>query len=364
MNLTTYIFGNLGNGYTQYPDDYARAIFANMHKEAKATTQIIVHRNNDVMYYAYIRQLEENEHLGLCAAINGVAITRVNGLFDIFENIVGMMVRNGYLIHYGDNGELRGNAGRLYENKEQLDLIKDSLQAYFDGLEQTAQRLGPINYGVASASSRSFTIQDDSKEILRSCIAGGYTFIYKSAGYNTMQMNSYKGIVARKSHEIAALKEELGILKNEFSTLKHKQRNTLWVSIFAICALFLGVVVWNKVLFPNEVTKKDMGEYLYYGPTKDGEPNGTGVAIYHDNDKDGRLYYYGNFEQGKRIDKNAIMFYKDGSYFKGEMNEDKWFRGLFFDVENEHFIGTFNDNKPWSGTWFKHVEAQKVVNGN
>lgn len=96
---------------------------------------------------------------------------------------------------------------------------------------------------------------------------------------------------------------------------------------------------------------------------ENGEPNGTGVAIYHKNDKDGRLYYYGNFNDGKRIDNNAIMFYKDGSYFKGSMNEDKWYKGLFFDVEKAHFIGEFKDNKPWNGEWYKHVKEQTIVDG-
>ena len=106
-----------------------------------------------------------------------------------------------------------------------------------------------------------------------------------------------------------------------------------------------------------------MGEFVYYGPIQNGEPNGTGVAIYHKNDKDGRLYYYGNFTNGKRIDENAIMFYKDGSYFSGSMNEDKWFKGLFFNVDKEHYVGEFKDNTPWNGEWYKHVKEQTIKNG-
>ena len=57
------------------------------------------------------------------------------------------------------------------------------------------------------------------------------------------------------------------------------------------------------------------------------------------------------------------MFYKDGSYFKGSMNEDKWYKGLFFDVEKSQFIGEFKDNKPWNGEWYKHVKEQTIVDG-
>ena len=145
--------------------------------------------------------------------------------------------------------------------------------------------------------------------------------------------------------------------------MKNKQRNIKLVSILGVVAVVLFGVVYVKVINPSEVTKKDMGAYVYYGPMKDGEPNGTGVAIYHNNDEDGRLYYYGNFTDGQRIDSNAIMFYKDGSYFKGSMDEDKWDKGIFFDVEKEHFIGEFNNNTPWNGDWYKHVKEQTIVNG-
>lgn len=45
------------------------------------------------------------------------------------------------------------------------------------------------------------------------------------------------------------------------------------------------------------------------------------------------------------------------------MNEDKWYKGLFFDVEKAHFIGEFKDNKPWNGEWYKHVKEQTIVDG-
>ena len=58
------------------------------------------------------------------------------------------------------------------------------------------------------------------------------------------------------------------------------------------------------------------------------------------------------------------MFYKDGSYFKGSMTDDKWDKGMFFDVkEKEHFKGEFKSYTPWNGCWYKHVKVQSIVNG-
>lgn len=363
MNISVYLFGEFSVGYSQYPNDYAKTIFKSFAKNAQATTQIAVHRESDLMYYGYIRKMESGEYLGLCVVLNGKYITQLDGLFAIYEQVIESMVRNGYLIHYGDNGVITSKVGQLYGNREEIDLITSNLQAAFDRLEGSSMMLPTVNYGVAKDSVKSFSIQDNVQDIIKSSYTNGYTFIYKSKGYNTAQMNSYRGVIVKKDKRIQELQGECAELKREVSALKNKQRNTKWVAMLSFVALVLFGIVYVKVINPSEVTKKDMGAYVYYGPMENGEPNGTGVAIYHNEDKDGRLYYYGNFTNGKRIGNNAIMFYKDGSYFKGSMNEDKWYKGLFFDVEKAHFIGEFKDNKPWNGEWYQHVKEQTIVNG-
>lgn len=363
MNIAVYLFGDFNAGYSQYPNDYSQTILKSFANNAQATTQIAIHRDGDLMYYGYIRKLESDEYVGLCVVINGKYITQLDGLFAVFERAIETMTRNGYLIHYSDKGEICSKVGQLYENREEIDLITSNLQAAFEGLERTSQKLPAVSYGIAKNSIKSYSIQDDEQEIVKSSYTTGYTFIYKSKGYNTAQMNSYRGIITRKDKEIENLRSECSNLKSLVSSLKNKQRNTKWVSILSVIAVILFGIVYVKVINPSEVTKKDMGAYVYYGPMENGEPNGTGVAIYHSNDKDGRLYYYGNFTDGIRIDSNAIMFYKDGSYFKGSMNEDKWYKGLFFDVEKEHFIGEFKNNAPWNGDWYKHVKEQTIVDG-
>lgn len=363
MNISVYLFGNFGNGFTQYPNDYSKTIFETFRHNAQATTQIAIRRDEDLMYYGYLRVLEDDKYVGLCTVVNGKLITDIDNLFTVYERVIEAMVRNGYLIHFNDKGEITAKIDKLYENKEEIDLITSILQESFNRLESSSRPLPAVTYSISSDSVASFSMQDDGDEIIKSSHSNGYTMVYKSKGYNTAQMNSYKGIIARKFHEIEELQNECNQLKGEVSSLKNKQRNTTWVAILGIVALIFGFILWNKVLFPSEVTKKDMGEYVYYGPIQNGEPNGTGVAIYKEDDADGRLYYYGNFTEGKRIDEDAIMFYKDGSYFKGKMTEDKWENGIFFDVEKLHFVGKFVDNQPYNGYWYEHVKAHHVING-
>ena len=93
---------------------------------------------------------------------------------------------------------------------------------------------------------------------------------------------------------------------------------------------------------------------------KDGKPNGVGVAVYPTNDKDGRKYYIGNFKKGERQDSAAVLFYQDGDYYYGSMEGDQWGQGmLYMNSDNSHFVGTFQNNNPYTGKWYDHMDSQK-----
>lgn len=364
VNNTIYIFGNLNNGYTQYPDNYASEIYQRFFSMANGKSQIVIHRNNDLMYYGYIRKLDQtSQYIGFCVLLNGVIYKNPSALFPIFENAVADLVAIGRIISFNEEGEIVAQVNNLSTEEEEIERISGLIRNSIGDLASQTQPLPPVDYALAIDERKVFSIGDNSDLILEATYKYAYTSIIKDKGSDTRSLSGYKGIIKKNRNEIKTLNQECEELKRKVTTLKNKQRNTKWVLILSLISIALFGVVYIKVINPTEVTKKDMGQFLYYGPMSNGLPNGTGVAIYHNDDKDGRLYYYGNFADGKRIDQNAIMFYKDGSYFRGDMNEDKWVKGMFFDMEKEHFIGEFKDNKPWNGTWYKHIKVQTIKDG-
>ena len=68
--MTLYFFGKLSNGYSQYPFDFTSDVLDKLISNAKAPTQIITHRSNNLMYYSYIRKLEGNKYIGICCLWN------------------------------------------------------------------------------------------------------------------------------------------------------------------------------------------------------------------------------------------------------------------------------------------------------
>jgi len=365
MNSSVYIFGNLSKGYTQYPDEnFSAAIFQKFYTKAKATTQIAIHRDGNLMYYAYIRALEQGKYIGLCVLLNNVVITKFDGIFSLFENVISNLVTKGYLIKFSERGDLIPNSDKLWMNIEEVDLVTESLRAGFDNLQASARKLPPVNYSTSNESTKEFSVEDSNEEILDSSYNNGFTYIYKTKNYNTVQLNSYKGVLSRVSKERDELKSNCVNLSSQLAKAKAQQRNIKWVSLLGAIVLILGVIIWNKVLYPSEVTHYETGEFVYYGPLKNNKPHGTGVAIYPTNDGDGRKYYIGNFVDGERQDTAAILFYQDGDYYYGSMQGDKWEKGiLYMNSDNSHFNGVFENNEPYNGIWYDHKELYKLVDG-
>lgn len=243
MNVTVYLFGEFLGGYMQYPDDYTSKIFQNFQVNAKMTTQIAIHRDGNLMYYGYIRKLEKDRYIGFCVVLNGLLLVRIDGLFTLFENIISNLVTKGRLIHFDEQGEIVTRVEKLYMNREEISLLAESLRGGFNRFENSVVSLPAISYGTVKDSVKNFVVEDDLNEIIKSTYTNGYTYIYKSKGFNTAQLNSYKGVLAKSYKEKEELTQKLTALQIEYAkTLRQKKQIKIVLFLFAIllgCVVFL-----------------------------------------------------------------------------------------------------------------------------
>lgn len=365
MLSSVYLFGELGNGYTQYLDDHTESVFKNFASRTKAGTRLLVHRDGWLVYYAYIRRLDSQKYIGMCYVVSGKLIVDYEKLFSIFEDAISVMAVRGRILEFSQDGTITSSLDKLYQCKSEFAQVSEYLRTQFECIDsEKIMELPPRDFSINTQESKTYTVKECPSEIYKALKIYPYIYIVKNEDYDSDNVKSYASILSRNKKRIKDLENGKRKLQVEVSKLKRQQRNTTWVSVLLIVAVVFGVVIWNRVLFPSEVTKKDMGEYVYYGPIQDGKPNGVGVAIYHENDKDQRRFYYGNFTHGRRVDDKAMLFYNDGSYFYGKMNDDQWIWGLFYDTEQEHFEGEFKNNEPYNGEWYQHKRVQEVSNGN
>lgn len=309
MNCTVCIFGELSSGYTQYPEDSTSLFLKKLYPLCKATTQIAIHRDNSLMYYCYIRKLKGKKYIGLCIAVNGFYISKIESLFSLFESTIEKIAKQGSFIHYADDGSLTSSATALKNEEEEIDTLFDNLMREFETLGSIKNKLPQIDYSVAIDSIKEFSVLSEKHDIVKASYTYGFTFIYKDKDYNTIRINSYSSILNRLHNENAELQTKNLELMGQISRLKTKQRNTLWVGFLSVVVAILCGILYFKVINPSEVTRYQTGDFIYYGPLKDKKPNGEGVAFYPKSDVYGRRYYIGNFINGERQDTSAMLYY-------------------------------------------------------
>ncbi len=253
MNSSIYIFGNMQTGYTQYPDDETtHEIFQNYALNAKAPTQLAIHRDGTLMYYGYLRMLEGEQYIGLCVILNNVMLTNISVLFSLFEHTIALMAELGFLIKFGTDGSLMGNTEHLYMSPEEVRYVTEQLRNAFES--QKTVPIPPTNYSIPSDSVGKFTVKDATGNILYSAYTNGYTYVYKSEGYNTVTMDSYQGVLAAVNDENESLKQQIDALKGA-SKSSHvdksggAEKNLLRgiVVVFAIILIGGGIFAYQQV---------------------------------------------------------------------------------------------------------------------
>lgn len=236
MNSTIYIFGDFGNGYAQYPNDYTTEIFTQFQKHTQTTSQLTIHREENLMYYGYVRRLhKKGQYIGMCIVLNGSMFRGIKTLFNRFENYITDMVVRGQIIEFSDCGDLISTVTNLYERQREIEQITKFIQNDIETL--TIQKLPPLNFSIGKNESKSFLVDDKADSILEATYKYGYTYIYKDAGYNTNTLTSYSGKLQTLNKEKTAALQTIDKQKQEISDLKKKQKNyklVIWLVVF-IC---------------------------------------------------------------------------------------------------------------------------------
>lgn len=365
MNFSFYILGTIQGRYSQYPDDYTANVFCEL-QNGFSGSRLVIFREMDLIHYVYAERLDGNNVIGFCLIFNKARLLKPTKLVNLFRLLIEKrLVESGSIFGYTEDGELKfkvkslNTSVRLYDklysflNYELESNIEkygvEPLRRIYDGTRTTAE--APAN----ATDGQIVIMTNQHNKVIVNSEEG------IEHGYITRVINGLRERSIRQEKEISSLKYQNIRLRN-------KQRNTLWVGILSIIVAIMGVVLYFKVLNPSEVTHYETGEFIYYGPLKDKQPNGIGIAIYPDDDEYQRKYYIGNFVNGERQDSAAMLYYDNGDYFYGSMSGDEWEKGVFYNnSDGSNFEGTFKNNEPYTGSWYDHkllynLEEGKQVN--
>lgn len=250
--MATYIFGVFNNGYTQCPNDSTSNILKNLYSCSKATTQIAIHRDGNLMYYCYIRKFGDGKYFGLCNVLTGLYLTKIDSLFSLYEKTTEIMANKGIIVNYAENGELTTSLYQLYQKSEDVALISLHLLSAFNSLDKSP--LPSIDFSIAEGSTVSYSANDLNSEIVKASYTFSNTYIYKDEDYNTVQINSYKSVLYRLN------KENKELLKKNQKILRQKKqyRNVILLILIVIgCGIGIYFLYNNLNAANNTIVEKD-----------------------------------------------------------------------------------------------------------
>lgn len=262
MNSSVYIFGSFGNGYEQYPDDYAKEIFKNVYAKANNPSQVIVHRENSLMYYYYIRKLDyNNQYIGLCILLNGVMFTKIKKVFSLFENAVTQFVETGKILKFDDNGNIVASGSTLIKEEVEVERISIHLQDELDGNLFLTREIPPNSYSISNSEVRYFSVDDKDVDIITSSHQNGYTIIAKQKGGDTDAINGYRGVIRRLNKDKLETQTKYEKLKDDYDTLKKQkeQYRIVLLLIFLVVIVFIIFMsINNRLSYDLETTSSQL----------------------------------------------------------------------------------------------------------
>lgn len=240
MNSTVYIYGNLENGYTQFPTNYAKPIyerFINHLLSSSSQTEIGIYRDDSLMYYGYGRKLEEGQCIGFCVLLNGIMLTDFEGMFTLFEDVITHLVIKGELLRFTTNGEIVSKVTELYREQTAVNQAIEFIKDGFRRLEVSCRKLPPVSYGVPSSEVKQMSRVDNIEEIITTSHTYKYTFIPKSIDYNTQALKSYKSVVSCLNEEKESVLEELRQVQSCLAKVQRQKKQFRYVLVLLVVVI-------------------------------------------------------------------------------------------------------------------------------
>ena len=109
INCSTYFFEATRRGYSQYPQDYAEAIFRSYRDLFTSDAQLVAHRRPTLKYYTYMKRLPGDageSFFGITVVINGLETTSIKSLFKLFERTFHQIVSEGEILTINTEGAI------------------------------------------------------------------------------------------------------------------------------------------------------------------------------------------------------------------------------------------------------------------
>lgn len=248
LNCSTYLFGNYGGKYFQYPSDSTQEQLQRVSERFDSESQIAVFSENRLMYYAYMFRTgsrSSHSYFGICAIVNDVMTYNITSMFRLFEKACQEIALSNRILTIDDGGVLNIKSTDAASLQSEHNSVSDKIEELMSEGEQYFETIPVMR---CSNSNNDFCTVPNSPENqnFRAAIRKHkLVYVVKS---NVPMTPDFNGLALK----IKDLNDQLRMLEANNEELKKKIKLMSWnkfLSHIAVPLIFLLIAVFVAAVY-------------------------------------------------------------------------------------------------------------------
>lgn len=268
MNCSAYLFTATSGQHEQYPNDSAAPLFQRLASLATEPEQLVIHREGELIFYAYIRLLEpaSREYFGFSLVINGEQIIgQFEQLMEFYDLQIRHLALEKTLLTLDDYGHLRRTEQSFSSQFVLLDRAVQNLRRQALALRIPLRLLPPPDYSVDSHSHCVLPLAEDDQVILAAIARSGAVSLMRNEGYQDPSLRQYSEQLCRLATERDTAREELLALQKQYHGLlrqKKQYKKVTVLSLFVAILVLVGLVGFSVLGYNLRLVQQDAQEQV------------------------------------------------------------------------------------------------------
>ena len=246
MRPVIYFFGTFANGFASYPQDHTKSFFQDFIKKARLASQIVLHREGNLLYYGYVRRMNESDNIGICLCLDCIYI-KTEYLFSVFDDAFADLVERGEILKINGNSEILWAIDNFHSEPVAITECSNNIIESINVSVFNSQPLPPVDFSVSVNDCLELGL-DEGEDIISDATTR-YCNLYIARKESEIErITSFRNLINLKNQELKKLNDSLVAkinqadnLKTENKKLQAQKKQYRNVVLLAFAILICGV---------------------------------------------------------------------------------------------------------------------------
>ena len=246
INCASYYVMKSQYGYSQYPFDSLSDIFHSYEGLIVSDSQIVVHRQQSLVYYTYLRRISgEGSFFGVSILINGLETHSFRSLFRLFDKVFQRMVSDDIVLSISSQGDFFCKVKNLTTYAKYLDEVSDSIARFVNEGEGSFTQMFPLSVSSGVDDFCQISVGVGENELLQKLYLYNKLVIIDEPGFSGAGLRGLALKIRHLSQQLEYQKERNSFLEQQLSG---GGKDMIWKTI-ALSFICITLVVLLAILY-------------------------------------------------------------------------------------------------------------------